>query len=39
LGESQILVHSNWIDANAILRWLAELPSDANSGDVYARLV
>lgn len=37
LGESQTLVHSDWIDADAIIRWLAELPSDANSGDIYAR--
>jgi len=38
LGESQTFAHSNWIDANAVARWLAELPPDANSGDVYARL-
>jgi len=39
LGESQTFEHSDWIDANAIARWLAELPPTANSGDVYARLV
>jgi hypothetical protein len=38
LGESQTLVHSDWIDADAITRWLAELPAEVNSGDVYARL-
>lgn len=38
LGESQTLVHSNWIDVDAIARWLAELPPEANSGDVYALL-
>jgi FkbM family methyltransferase len=38
LGESQTMVHNEWINANAITRWLAELPPDANSGDVYARL-
>ena len=38
LGESQTFAHSDWIDANAIARWLAELPPAANSGDVYARL-
>jgi FkbM family methyltransferase len=38
LGESQTLVHGDWIDADAITRWLAELPAEANSGDVYARL-
>jgi hypothetical protein len=39
LGESQTFEHSDWIDANAIARWLDELPPAANSGDVYARLV
>lgn len=38
LGESQTLVHRDWADANAITRWLAELPPEANSGDIYARL-
>jgi FkbM family methyltransferase len=38
LGESQSFEHSDWIDADAIARWLAILPVDANSGDVYARL-
>jgi FkbM family methyltransferase len=38
LGESQTFAHSDWIDANAIARWLDELPLAANSGDVYARL-
>jgi FkbM family methyltransferase len=38
LGESQRFEHANWIDAHAISRWLAELPGDANSGDVYACL-
>jgi FkbM family methyltransferase len=38
IGESQTLVHSDWTDANAITLWLAELPPEANSGDVYARL-
>jgi FkbM family methyltransferase len=37
LGESQVLLHRDWIDARAIKCWLAELPSEANSGDVYAR--
>jgi FkbM family methyltransferase len=36
LGESQDLVHAGWIDAKAMARWLAELPHEANSGDVYA---
>jgi len=38
LGESQALVHREWIEAEAIAHWLAALPSEANSGDVYARL-
>lgn len=36
LGESQILVHDDWIDDEAMARWLSALPHDANSGDVYA---
>jgi FkbM family methyltransferase len=36
LGESQTLVHQQWIDAEAMERWLATLPAQANSGDVYA---
>jgi FkbM family methyltransferase len=35
LGESQTLV-SEWMNADAITRWLADLPQSANSGDVYA---
>ncbi len=38
LGESQMLVHADWIDGAAIGRWLAELPNEANSGDIYASL-
>jgi FkbM family methyltransferase len=38
LGESQTLVHGRWLDADAIARWIVELPHDANSGDVYATL-
>jgi FkbM family methyltransferase len=38
LGESQTFEHGDWIDANVIARWLDALPSNANSGDVYARL-
>ena len=36
LGESQTLVHDDWQSADAIGRWLDELPMEANSGDVYA---
>ena len=38
LGESQAFVHACWIDAATMERWLLDLPSDANSGDVYAVL-
>ncbi len=38
LGESQTFVHADWIGGAAIARWLAELPHEANSGDVYAAL-
>jgi FkbM family methyltransferase len=38
LGESQTLVHDRWLTADAITRWIAELPHAANSGDVYATL-
>lgn len=37
-GESQRLALDAWIDAPGMRRLLAELPSDAGSGDVYARL-
>jgi FkbM family methyltransferase len=36
LGESQQFVHDDWRSADAIGRWLAALPAEANSGDVYA---
>jgi len=36
LGESQVLVHEDWLDAAAMARWLVALPHSANSGDVYA---
>jgi FkbM family methyltransferase len=38
LGESQTLVHPQWLGAQAIARYLAAVPAEANSGDVYARL-
>jgi FkbM family methyltransferase len=38
LGESQTLVHAQWQSAEDIARWLAALPVEANSGDIYARL-
>jgi FkbM family methyltransferase len=37
LGESQTLVHDEWQNADAIVRWLDGLPMQANSGDVYAK--
>jgi membrane glycosyltransferase len=36
LGESQTLVWGAWQSADATRRWLAALPEDANSGDIYA---
>jgi len=36
LGESQQL--GTWRSANEIAHWLAALPHEANSGDIYARL-
>jgi FkbM family methyltransferase len=38
LGESHELVHAIWLSADAIGTWLAALPIEANSGDIYARL-
>ena len=38
LGESQSLVHTDWIDGSAIASWLDKLPQAANSGDIYAVL-
>ena len=38
LGESQNFEHNEWVDADAIARWLDGLPPQANSGDIYARL-
>lgn len=38
LGESQALVHPEWIAAEPLKQWLMALPHEANSGDVYARL-
>jgi FkbM family methyltransferase len=36
LGECQQLAHDEWQSADDIGRWLAALPAEANSGDVYA---
>jgi FkbM family methyltransferase len=38
LGESQTFVFAEAVDAAGIGAWLARLPDEANSGDVYARL-
>jgi FkbM family methyltransferase len=37
LGESQQFVHVDWLDADQMARWIAALPFEANSGDVYAK--
>ena len=36
LGESQSWCSREWQSADAIGAWLAGLPMEANSGDVYA---
>jgi FkbM family methyltransferase len=36
LGESQILVHADWLDGDTIVAWVQELPPAANSGDIFA---
>lgn len=38
LGETQQLVFGRWISMADLLRWLQDLPQEANSGDIYARL-
>jgi FkbM family methyltransferase len=38
LGESQVLIHEQWVDGHAMAAWLAALPHSANSGDIYAAL-
>jgi FkbM family methyltransferase len=37
-GESQRMLHGDWVDAATMRALLRELPRDAGSGDVYARL-
>jgi FkbM family methyltransferase len=36
LGESQTLVHGEWLAPDGIAAWLGALPREANSGDIYA---
>jgi FkbM family methyltransferase len=36
LGESQSFAHAQWLSDDGMARWLAALPAEANSGDVYA---
>jgi FkbM family methyltransferase len=38
IGESHRFVHAGWMDVGSISRWLADLPVEANSGDIYASL-
>jgi hypothetical protein len=38
LGESQMLIHPGGLSGAEISRWLAALPDEANSGDIYAQL-
>jgi FkbM family methyltransferase len=37
LGEIQALAHDRWQSRDDMERWLAALPIEANSGDIYAR--
>lgn len=36
LGESQHLIHRDWLDVERLRAWLMALPMQANSGDIYA---
>jgi FkbM family methyltransferase len=38
LGESQTLLQAGWQSGADLTRWLLDLPVEANSGDIYARL-
>jgi FkbM family methyltransferase len=38
LGESQVMVHDDWIDLATMTAWLTALPPQANSGDIYATM-
>ena len=38
LGESMAFAHAAPIDAAAMAQWVAALPAEANSGDIYASL-
>jgi FkbM family methyltransferase len=38
LDESQTFAQADWLNGDAIARWLAELPQTVNSGDIYAYL-
>jgi FkbM family methyltransferase len=38
LGESQTFFSADWVGGEPIAAWLAALPREANSGDIYAAL-
>ncbi len=38
LGESQAFAHPDWQSGEEIARWIATLPAEANSGDIYAKI-
>ncbi|WP_224815357.1 FkbM family methyltransferase [Hasllibacter sp. MH4015] len=38
LGEEHMLQHDAWLSPDAICHYISDLPDDANSGDIYARL-
>ena len=39
LGESQVMTFGRWVSTAEMAAHIAALPHDANSGDIYARLV
>jgi FkbM family methyltransferase len=38
LGESQVLAFTRWRSAGEMAQWLHDLPHEANSGDIYAKI-
>ena len=39
LGESHEFAHTSWISGEAMRDWVSSLPEEANSGDIYARII
>jgi hypothetical protein len=36
LGERHALIHPKWLSAAEMAAWVADLPIEANSGDIFA---